>query len=110
MDKEDTLQGKLIHVKKRIVPSLGQILRRSQPWCDLFEGVKHVEVARETMIENTKNELNSAIVEAVHKLSKAGLTITEIAVDTGLSEDCVIQTLEALANEAVRQEEGGGQG
>jgi len=105
MSKEETLEGKLIHVKKLDFPSLGQILKRSEPWCELYGAVKHIDVARETMIDNVKDKLNSVAAETVHRLGRAGLTINEIAIDTGLTENYVIQTMEALAIEATRQEE-----
>jgi hypothetical protein len=95
--------GELVHIEQ--FPSLGEVLRRSAPWEKVYRAMNDFPAMQEILVDNVKERLNSVAAETVHKLAKTGMSYLEISVDTGLTEDYVIQTMEALGIEASRIEE-----
>jgi len=110
-----TTEGSTSIAYLEVVPSLGDVLRQSEGWIDVFKALEEngdPEDNIETMIENAKDKLNMVACETVHKLASTGMGHQEIADDTGLSKNYVLDTMEVLGIEAkrLRKENDHGQG
>lgn len=97
--------GELVHIEK--FPSLGEILRQSKPWEKVYKAMKEYPDMQEILVTVVKDKMNTVATETVHKLAIAGMNYQEIADDTGLSTNYVIETLGALGSEWERQKEDG---